>query len=181
MSRFIAFAFPVQSAAEAKERIGAVASEYHDARHCCWAYLLGADGSESASSDNGEPSGTAGRPILGQIRSAGLTNVAVAVVRYFGGIKLGTPGLIAAYREATALALAEAERIDRCEETEVGLTFPYMALNDVMRVVKSTPEARVVSQEFDNTCTMVMRIRADRADALAARLGALDGTSLLGQ
>lgn len=181
MSRFLAFAFPVENAAEAKERIGAVASEYHDARHCCWAYLLGADGSESASSDNGEPSGTAGRPILGQIRSAGLTNVAVAVVRYFGGIKLGTPGLIAAYREATALALAEAERIDRCEETEVGLTFPYMALNDVMRVVKSTPEATVVKQEFDNTCTMVMRIRADRAEALAARLGALDGTSLLGQ
>lgn len=178
MSRFLAFAFPVESPEEARERIAAVASEYHDARHCCWAYLLGADGSVSASNDNGEPSGTAGRPILGQIRSAGLTNVAVAVVRYFGGIKLGTPGLIAAYKEAAALALADAERVERFEESEVSLTFPYMAVNDVMRIVKADPDARVAGQEFDNTCRLTLLIRADRAQALARRLDALDGTSV---
>lgn len=181
MSRFLAFAHPAATVDEAKGIIAEYARKYHDARHVCWAYMLGAKRLDYQSTDNGEPSGTAGKPILGQINSFNLTDVVIVVVRYFGGIKLGTPGLIAAYREATALALAEAERIDRCEETEVGLTFPYMALNDVMRVVKSTPEATVVKQEFDNTCTMVMRIRADRAEALAARLGALDGTSLLGQ
>lgn len=179
MSRFLAFAFPVSTPEEARERISAVASEYHDARHCCWAYLLGADGSLSASNDNGEPSGTAGRPILGQIRSAGLTNVAVAVVRYFGGIKLGTPGLIAAYKEAAALALAEAERVERCEERTVRLTFPYMSLNDVMRIVKADADARIVSQDFDNTCSLAISIRADRADALEQRLGGVDGTSVL--
>lgn len=177
LSRFIAFAFPVATAEEARERIAAVADEYHDARHCCWAYMLGADGATYASSDNGEPSGTAGRPILGQIRSEGLTNVAVAVVRYFGGIKLGPSGLIAAYRESTALALAEAERVDRCEETVVSITFPYQSINDVMRVVKADPDITVESQQFDNTCRIDLRIRADRAAALADRLAAIDGTS----
>lgn len=179
MSRFLAFAFPVMTAAEARDCISRVADEYHDARHCCWAYVLGADSSETASSDNGEPSGTAGRPILGQIRSAGLTNVAVAVVRYFGGIKLGVPGLISAYKEATTLALEEAERVERCEETIVALTFPYVAMNDVMRIVKATPEASVAGQDFDNTCTLRLRIRADHAPALADRLRAIDGTSIL--
>ncbi len=179
MSRFLAFAFPVMTPEEARQCIGGIADEYHDARHCCWAYVLGADSSETASSDNGEPSGTAGRPILGQIRSAGLTNVAVAVVRYFGGIKLGVPGLIAAYKEAAALALEEAERVERCEETTVTLTFPYMAMNDVMRIVKATPEATVAGQDFDNTCTLSLRIRADHAPALADRLSAVDGTSVI--
>lgn len=178
LSRFIAFAFPVATPEEAREKIAAVADEYHDARHCCWAYILGAAGELSASSDNGEPSGTAGRPILGQIRSEGLTNVAVAVVRYFGGIKLGPSGLIAAYRESTALALADARRVERCEETCIDLTFPYQAMNDVMKVVKADPDVVVASQDFDNTCRLRLRIRADRAESLAARLGALDGTSV---
>lgn len=179
LSRFIAFAFPVGSPEEARPLIAGVAEEYHDARHCCWAYLIGAAADISASSDNGEPSGTAGRPILGQIRSEGLTNVAVAVVRYFGGIKLGPSGLIAAYREATALALAEAERVERCEETTVSLTFPYQAMNDVMKIVKADPDARVAAQDFDNTCRLDLSIRADRAQALADRLAAVDGTSLI--
>lgn len=178
LSRFIAFAFPVASPEEAKERIAAIADEYHDARHCCWAYILGADGATSASSDNGEPSGTAGRPILGQIRSEGLTNVAVAVVRYFGGIKLGPSGLIAAYRESTALALADARRVTRCEEVDISFTFPYQAMNDVMRIVKGDEDITVISQVFDNTCTMTLRIRADRADALSARLDTLSGVSI---
>lgn len=179
LSRFLAFAFPVATPEEARELIAGVAGEYHDARHCCWAYIIGAAGDISASSDNGEPSGTAGRPILGQIRSEGLTNVAVAVVRYFGGIKLGPSGLIAAYRESTALALAEAGRVERCEETIVSLTFPYQAMNDVMKVVKADPDVTVAGQDFDNTCRLDLRIRADRAQSLADRLGALDGTSVM--
>ncbi|MCM1028816.1 MAG: YigZ family protein [Pseudoflavonifractor sp.] len=178
MSRFLAFAFPVTTPEEARERIAEVAADYHDARHCCWAWRLGAEGTDTASSDNGEPSGTAGKPILNQIRSSGLTNVAVAVVRYFGGIKLGVPGLIAAYKEATDIVLSEAVRVERCEETIVSLTFPYMAMNDVMRIVKSTPEAAVAGQDFDNTCTLRLRIRADHAAALAERLAAVDGSSV---
>ena len=105
MSRFLAFAWPVADAAEAREVAARYQKEYHDARHVCWAYVTGADRAEQYSNDNGEPSGTAGKPILGQINSLNLTNVVVVVVRYFGGIKLGTPGLIAAYREAARAAL----------------------------------------------------------------------------
>ena len=112
MSRFISFAIPVTTAAEAKEYVALYTNEYHDARHVCWAYMLGSDRKEFLSSDNGEPSGTAGKPILGQINSFGLTNVLIIVVRYFGGIKLGTSGLIAAYREAARLAIEAAEIIE---------------------------------------------------------------------
>lgn len=178
MSKFIAFAFPVETAAEAREAIGRIAAEYHDARHVCWAYMLGAGCSEFQSNDNGEPSGTAGKPILGQIRSLGLTNVAVAVVRYFGGIKLGTSGLIAAYRESARLALEEAVHVVRYETADVSLTYPYVAMNDVMRVAKD-PEIKIINQQFDNTCSMTLRIRTDRSDALRARLADIDGVSVL--
>ncbi len=177
MSKFISFAFPVSTAAEARERISAVASDYHDARHVCWAYMTGADGSEFQSNDNGEPSGTAGKPILGQIRSLGLTNVAVAVVRYFGGIKLGTSGLIAAYRESARLALEAAEKVTRCEMSSISLTFPYQAMNDVMRLAKSS-DVRIAAQKFDNTCSITLEIRADRAECLRSRLADIDGTSV---
>ena len=177
MSRFIAFARPVGSAAEAKEWIGGVANEYHDARHVCWAYMLGADSSEFQWSDNGEPSGTAGKPILGQMRSAGVTNAAIAVVRYFGGIKLGTSGLISAYREAARLAIEEAGTVTAYEMAQVRFTFPYLAMNDVMKLTKSG-EAAVVEQHFDNSCSMTLRIRLDHADALRSRLADIDGVSL---
>lgn len=178
MSKFIAFAFPAATADEARERISAVASEYHDARHVCWAYMLGADCSEFQWTDNGEPSGTAGKPILGQIRSLGLTNVAVAVVRYFGGIKLGTSGLIAAYREAARQALEAGTTVVRHETARITLTFPYMAMNSVMRAVKD-PEIRIESQEFDNTCRMTLSVRTDRADSMQARLNDIEGTSVI--
>ncbi|MCM1292216.1 MAG: IMPACT family protein [Bacteroides sp.] len=178
MSKFIAFAFPAETADDARRQIAAVANDYHDARHVCWAYMLGADCSEFQWTDNGEPSGTAGKPILGQIRSLGLTNVAVAVVRYFGGIKLGTSGLIAAYRESARLVLEEAEKVTRYEMAGIDLTFPYLAMNDVMRTVKD-PEIRIANQEFDNTCRMTLEIRADHADSLRQRLSDIDEVSLL--
>lgn len=177
MSRFIAFAHPVRSAAEAKDWIASIASKYHDARHVCWAYMLGAESSEFQWSDNGEPSGTAGKPILGQIRSKELSNVAIAVVRYFGGIKLGTSGLIAAYREAARQALDGAEIITAFETDTVSFTFPYLSMNSVMRMVRDSAAA-IVSQAFDNVCSMTLEMRADRIDDLTRRITEIDGTSI---
>lgn len=177
MSKFIAFAFPASTAEEARRQIAQVANDYHDARHVCWAYMLGADGAEFQSNDNGEPSGTAGKPILGQIRSLGLTNVAVAVVRYFGGIKLGTSGLIVAYRESARMALEAAEIITCHEMASISMTFPYLAMNDVMRTVKD-PEIRIINQQFDNTCRMELQIRADHAEGLRQKLSDISGVSI---
>ena len=177
MSRFLAFAAPASTPEEARAFVAAKANEYHDARHCCWAYSIGADGSVTASNDNGEPSGTAGKPILGQIRSHGLTNVVVAVVRYFGGIKLGTSGLIAAYRAAACEALDAALTVTAHEMASLTVTFPYIAMNDVMRALKNS-EATITGQEFDNTCSITISIRADRAEAMKTLLEGVDGTSV---
>ena len=174
MSRFLAFALPVSSVDEARECIALYANEYHDARHVCWAYMIGSARTEFMSNDNGEPSGTAGKPILGQINSFGLTNVAIAVVRYFGGMKLGTSGLITAYREAAREALSACEIVERHDMADVAFTFPYLAMNDVMRLVKNS-EAEIVSQQFDNSCSMTLRIRADHASGLRERLTDIDG------
>lgn len=177
MSKFLAFAFPVTSAAEAKAHVADFQKRYYDARHVCWAYMIGAARTEFQSNDNGEPSGTAGKPILGQINSFGLTNVVIIVVRYFGGIKLGTSGLIVAYREAAREALSAAEIIE-CHETEdVRFTFPYLAMNDVMRLCKSG-EVEIISQIFDNSCEMTLRVRQDYADGLRQKLGDIDGVCL---
>ena len=181
MSRFLSFALPVASAEEAKEYIALYTNEYHDARHVCWAYMIGADRLTYLSSDNGEPSGTAGKPILGQINSLGLTNVVVIVVRYFGGIKLGTPGLIAAYRQAAREALVDAGIVEGRELSSLSLTFPYMSMNDVMRLIKSYPaddNVRISSQDFDNTCAITLSLPLDLKDEIAGRLGAIDGTSV---
>lgn len=181
MSRFISFAIPVTTAAEAKEYVALYTNEYHDARHVCWAYMLGSDRKEFLSSDNGEPSGTAGKPILGQINSLGLTNVVVIVVRYFGGIKLGTSGLITAYREAARLALDDAGTVEGREMTQMSVTFPYLAMNDVMKIIKSTSATdavKITGQEFDNTCTLSLSLPLDIVPVIAARLDAVSGTSL---
>lgn len=178
MSRFLAFAFPVRSAVEARETIARVANEYHDARHVCWAYMIGADCKEYLSSDNGEPSGTAGKPILGQIRSAQLTNIVIAVVRYFGGIKLGTSGLIVAYREAARMAIEAAEIVIGHEMASISFTFPYQSMNAVMQLIKGS-EAKVVSQEFDNTCAVTLSIRSDHAVNLSTRLTGISGVSII--
>lgn len=175
-SRFLSFAYHVSSAEEAKSKLKALANDYHDARHVCWAYMVGPERTEWQSNDNGEPSGTAGKPILGQINSLGLTDVAVGVVRYFGGIKLGTPGLTAAYKEAAALALEDSGIRECIREREISFTFPYLAMNDVMKVVKSTGAA-VVSQQFDNSCSMTLSIRLDQADSLESRIGGVSGVT----
>lgn len=178
MSKFLAFAHPVESTEEAKAVIAGYARKYHDARHVCWAYMLGARRLDYQSNDNGEPSGTAGKPILGQINSFGLTNVVIAVVRYFGGIKLGTSGLIAAYREAARAAIEAGEIIDVHEMARICFTFPYLAMNDVMRVAKGDG-VRIVAQEFDNSCRMTVEVRLDDAPLFTSRFAAVDGVSII--
>lgn len=177
MSRFLAFARPVRDAEEAKSIVKGLQNEYHDARHVCWAYMIGPQRKEWQLNDNGEPSGTAGKPILGQINSRELTDVVVVVVRYFGGIKLGTPGLIAAYREAASLALDDAGRKEMHRQTSVKVTFPYVAADGVMRVVKGY-DIDVADRIFDNTCSMRLLFRRDIKDEILGKLGALDGVIL---
>ena len=173
MSKFISFAVPVQSAAEAKEVVKQYQKEYFDSRHVCWAYMIGAARTEFLSNDNGEPSGTAGKPILGQINYFGLTNIVIVVVRYFGGIKLGTSGLIVAYREAAADAINNAQIIECHEQTVISFTFDYLAMNDVMKVIKGV-DLKILNQEFDNDCRMTVSIRSDNAPMLVSRLADID-------
>lgn len=175
-SRFIGFALPVDSAAEAREAVARIAAEYHDARHVCWAYMIGAARAESLSSDNGEPSGTAGRPILGQINAMGLTNVMVAVVRYFGGIKLGPSGLIAAYRQAAREALEAAGTAEGCETGRVEVLFAYPAADGVMKLLKR-PGIEIVSSEFDTTCRIVARTATDSISRLCGELNTTGATA----
>lgn len=157
-SRFIALAYPVETEAEVKELLSQARKEYHDARHHCCAYRLGHDGGIWRASDDGEPSGSAGRPILGQIDSAGLSDVAVIVVRYFGGIKLGIPGLIRAYRSATADALAAARVVEKVAGSWMKLDFPYGSLPAVMKLLKdmSVPQR---AQSFGNECSLEAFVR----------------------
>ncbi|MDE6327952.1 MAG: YigZ family protein [Duncaniella sp.] len=181
MSRFLSFALPVASVDDAKETIALYANEYHDARHVCWAYMVGADRLTYLSSDNGEPSGTAGKPILGQINSMGLTDVVVIVVRYFGGIKLGTSGLITAYREAARMALEEAGIVEGREMSVLTFTFPYLSMNEVMKLVKAyavSEPVSIASQEFDNTCSITLSLPLDLRPEIKARIGAVAGVSL---
>ena len=178
MSKFISFAEPVASADEAKAVVKRIQNEYHDARHVCWAYMIGTARNEYLSSDNGEPSGTAGKPILGQINSYGLTNVVIAVVRYFGGIKLGTSGLIVAYREAARLAIESGEILECHEQARCRFTFPYLSMNDVMQLLKKC-DIRIIDQAFDNVCSMTVECDADAMPQLRSRLCDIAGTSLV--
>ena len=177
MSKFISFAEPVSTADEARATIKRIQNEYHDARHVCWAYMIGTDRNEYLSSDNGEPSGTAGKPILGQINSFGLTNVVIAVVRYFGGIKLGTSGLIVAYREAARLAIEAGEILECHEQAQCCFTFPYLSMNDVMQLMKKE-NVRIVDQAFDNVCRMTVECDADAMPSLRDRISDIAGTSI---
>lgn len=178
MSRFLAFAVPVSTPQEAKAMIKEYQNAYHDARHVCWAYMLGPEREQWHSNDNGEPSGTAGKPILGQINSYGLTNILIVVVRYFGGIKLGTSGLIAAYRAAAKEAIDNAQIVELHDMATLTARFPYLVMNDVMRAVKRS-EAQIVSQEFDNSCELTLAIRKDHLEALSQTLNDIDGTSII--
>ena len=168
-SKFLAFAHHVNSAAEALEFVKEYRKKYYAARHCCYAYVVGADRSEFRSNDDGEPSSTAGKPILGQINSNELTNILIIVIRYYGGVNLGTSGLIEAYRLAAANAIVNSNIEERFVEEIVKFTFTYPMMNDVMRIVKDM-EPRIVSQTFDNTCEIVLSIRQSKADELRTRL-----------
>ncbi len=176
-SKFIAYALPVESEEEALGEVARLRKEYYDARHVCWAYRLGIDGATTRSNDDGEPSGTAGKPILGQILSQDLTQVVVVVVRYFGGVKLGTPGLIESYRAAAYEALTNATRLERTIERAFSITFGYELMGEVMRLVKDAG-ANILSQEFVERCALEVSLRIDQAHILYERLEKLYGTSL---
>ena len=168
-SKFLAFAIPVHSVEEVKQIVAEYQKKYYDARHVCYAYMLGAERAEFRANDNGEPSGTAGKPILGQINSNELTDILIIVVRYFGGVKLGTSGLIVAYRLAAAEAIAAADIIEKTVDEEITFYFEYPFMNDVMRIVKEeAPD--IVSQGYDNDCSMTLRIRKASMPKLKARL-----------
>ena len=171
-SKFLAFAHHVENHDEIKLILAGYRKKYYDARHVCYAYMLGAERADFRANDDGEPSSTAGKPILGQINSNELTDILIVVVRYYGGVNLGTSGLIVAYREAAADALANAKMELRQVEEEVSYTFTYPQMNDVMRIVKDM-NPRIISQTYDNTCVIRMAIRKSEAQQLRDRLAKL--------
>lgn len=168
-SKFLAFAFHVTTEEEIKEIVSEYRKKYYDARHVCWAYMLGAQRTGFRANDDGEPSSTAGKPILGQINKNELTDILIIVVRYYGGVNLGTSGLIVAYRTAAAEAIANAEVIKLYDEEVVTYDFPYVMMNDVMKIIKDM-SPRIVNQTYDNTCEIQLSIRKSQAPLLKSRL-----------
>ena len=171
-SRFIALAYPVESEQEVKEHVSALKKEYHDARHHCYAYRIGPAGSIWRANDDGEPSGSAGRPILGQIDSAGLSDVLVVVIRYFGGIKLGVPGLIRAYKTATADALCQATVIEKIAGSWYRIGFGYERMPQVMKVIKDL-DLPQRNRNFDNSCSLEVRVRDTLKEEFLERTGTI--------
>lgn len=176
-SKFIAYAYHVTSEEEIRLRLDALRKLHYDATHHCYAYRLGHDGATFRANDDGEPSSTAGRPILGQLLSNGLTDCLIVVVRYFGGTKLGVPGLIQAYKESAAAAIAQSRIVERTVDSLVELGFSYVAMNDIMRIIKEM-QPRIVDQHFDNLCTMRLAIRSSQAPTLIARLQKVEGATV---
>lgn len=168
-SKFLAFAHPVTTVEEAMAVVEQYQKKFYDARHVCWAYMLGPECEVFRSNDNGEPSGTAGKPILGQINSFGLTDVVVMVVRYFGGVKLGTSGLIVAYRTAAAEALSNASIVVRTVDEDYTFSFEYPFMTAVMKVVREM-DARIVSQTYDMDCSMTVSLRKGKMDELKEKV-----------
>ena len=179
-SKFIAVALPVKTVEEIKEHLEVYQKKYYDARHVCYAYMLGHERKDFRVNDNGEPSGTAGKPILGQINSNELTDILVIVVRYFGGIKLGTSGLIVAYKAAAAEAIAAATILEKTVDDEVTVLFEYPFMNDVMRIVKEE-EPEIVDQLYDMDCRMTLRIRRSCMPRLRERLSKVETARLADQ
>ena len=173
-SRFWGYAYHVDNEEEIREHLAALKKRYYDATHHCYAWRLGPRGEASRSSDDGEPSGSAGKPILGQLLSQGVTDVLVVVVRWFGGTELGVPGLINAYRQATADTLNNSEIVTVTEEAYYEVLFPYLAMNDVMKIVKAD-QPRVIEQAFDNLCRMVLAVPRSEEEAFAGKLEKIDG------
>lgn len=177
-SRFLSFALPARTPDEVKTQLDIYRKKYYDARHVCWAYMLGPDRTTFRANDDGEPSSTAGKPILGQINSNNLTDILIIVVRYFGGIELGTSGLIVAYRTAAAEAIAAAHIEERTVDETITITFEYPHLNSVMRIVKED-KPDVLTQSFELTCEMTLRIRQSRMDTLKSRLLKVDSLRIV--
>ena len=175
-SKFLAFAFHVESTDEVKSLVQQYEKEYYDARHVCYAYMLGHLREQYRTVDNGEPSGTAGKPILGQINRNELTDILVIVVRYFGGIKLGTSGLTNAYKQATIEAIANAEIEERTVDTQINITFEYPLMNEVMRVVKDF-NPNIISQDFQLTCALLVSIRQGEANNFISRMEQISGVA----
>jgi uncharacterized YigZ family protein len=178
-SKFIAVALPVCTTDEIKEHIDFYQKKYYDARHVCYAYMLGAERKDFRANDNGEPSGTAGKPILGQINSNALTDILIVVIRYFGGIKLGTGGLIAAYKASAAGAIAQAQIVEKTVNEDVSFMFEYPFMNDVMRIVKEE-EPEMINHSYPTDCSMVLRIRISRMPRLRSRLEKVETLRFLG-
>ena len=173
-SRFIAHAYPVETEEEVKEIVAALKKEYFDARHHVYAYRLGYMGDKFRANDDGEPSGSSGRPVLGQIDSLGLSDVLVVVVRYFGGIKLGIPGLIRAYKSSTADALANAEIVEKIASKVFRVHFGYISMNSVMKVLKDMGLEQK-NQKFDMECSIDVTVRLSLVDTFSERMNDVDG------
>ncbi len=168
-SKFLAFAYPVNSEEEVKEKVEQLRKKYFDARHHCYAYRLGAVGERYRANDDGEPANSAGKPILGQLMAYNVTNVLVVVVRYFGGILLGVGGLVQAYKQATADALANAEIITGVVTETYRFSFDYPAMNQVLKVVKDM-DLECYGQDFNLTCIMKVKVRKNLAEQMKKRL-----------
>lgn len=177
-SKFLSFALPVNNANEIKEHLAQFRKKYYDARHVCYAYVLGEARSEYRVSDDGEPSGTAGKPILGQINSFELTNVLIVVVRYFGGILLGTGGLVNAYKEAAVDALKNAEIVEKYEGKLISIEFPYLLSNEVSRLSKEL-DLHIESQNFDDKCSMMLSVSKDNYPKALNRLKSIYGLKVI--
>lgn len=171
-SKFLAFSHHVETEDDVKDLIASYRKKYYDARHVCYAYVLGPERLKFRANDDGEPGGTAGKPILGQINGAELTDILIVVVRYYGGVNLGTGGLVTAYKTAAAEAIAASDTIIKEIEEIVSYSFPYVMMNDVMRVIKEM-KPRIVSQDYDNTCEIKLAIRKSEAERLKDRLAKL--------
>lgn len=172
-SKFLAFALPVENVDEVRELVAQYQKKYHDARHACYAYMIGADRQTFRANDNGEPSGTAGKPILGQINSNELTNILIIIVRYFGGIKLGTSGLIQAYKAAAAEAISNAEIVTKTVDENLSVVYEFPMMNSVMKVIKDL-NPKIISQGYETDCTMTLQIRKGMIPELKSRLSKID-------
>jgi len=168
-SRFIGLVFPVENETQIKEIQAQLRKEYYDARHHCFAYILGFEKEIFRANDDGEPSGSAGKPIHNQLLSSGVTNILAVVVRYFGGTKLGVPGLINAYKTATKLALDEAGIVEKCTATARILRFTYPEINTVMQMVQADG-VKIQQQIFDNDCSMDLLVRESIIETLSSKL-----------